>query len=279
MLRNSYIPTEMKIGIIITLYKGGNKRKDDPDSYRAITLTSCVLKLFERILLNRISSMQKPFNPLQGGFQKGMGCTMTSFLLQESVNYAKENGSKLYICFLDAKKAFDKVWHDGLLLKLYERGIALYIWKVLVSLHTNLSSYVLFGGYKSNSLQVTKGTRQGGVISPYMFLCYVDDLLNELTLCDKGLCIYGINVCCPTVADDMLLQALTIFGLICLINICVRYFNLWRLEHNALKCNVLVANETDAEYKRSDRHWMLGSEQMLETDEYKHLGIVCTVTG
>ena len=117
MLRNSYIPTEMKIGIIITLYKGGNKRKDDPDSYRAITLTSCVLKLFERILLNRISSMQKPFNPLQGGFQKGMGCTMTSFLLQESVNYAKENGSKLYICFLDAKKAFDKVWHDGLLLK------------------------------------------------------------------------------------------------------------------------------------------------------------------
>ena len=136
----------MKIGIIITLYKGGNKRKDDPDSYRAITLTSCVLKLFERILLNRISSMQKPFNPLQGGFQKGMGCTMTSFLLQESVNYAKENGSKLYICFLDAKKAFDKVWHDGLLLKLYERGIALYIWKVLVSLHTNLSSYVLFRG-------------------------------------------------------------------------------------------------------------------------------------
>ena len=192
------------------------------------------------------------------------------------MNYAKETGSKLYICFLDAKKAFDKVWHDGLLLKLYERGIALYIWKVLVSLHANLSSYVLFRGYKSNSLQVTKGTRQGGVISPYMFLCYVDDLLNELTLYDKGLCIYGINVCCPTVADDMLLQALTIFGLICLINICVRYFNLWRLEHNALKCNVLVANETDAEYKRSNRHWMLGSEQMLETDEYKHLGIVCT---
>ena len=48
------------------------------------------------------------------------------------------------------------------------------------------------------------------------------------------------------------------------------------MEHNALKCNVLVANETDAEYKRSNRHWMLGSEQMLETDEYKHLGIVCT---
>ena len=109
-----------------------------------------------------------------------------------------------------------------------------------------------------------------------MFLCYIDDLLNELTSCDKGLCIYGINVCCPTVADDMLLQALTIFGLICLINICVRYFHLWRLEHNALKCNVLVANETVAEYTRSNRRWTLGSEQMSETTKYKHLGIVCT---
>ena len=109
MLLKSYIPTSMKVGIIIPLYKGGTKWKDDPDSYRAITLTSCVLKLFERLLLTRIISTQRPFHPLQGGFQKGMGCTMTSFLVNESVQYAKENNSKLYICFLDAKKAFDKV--------------------------------------------------------------------------------------------------------------------------------------------------------------------------
>ena len=63
---------------------------------------------------------------------------MTSFLLQESVHYARDNGSKLYICFLDAKKAFDKVWHDGLLMKLHKMCIEFYIWKVLVSLHANL---------------------------------------------------------------------------------------------------------------------------------------------
>ena len=77
-----------------------------------------------------------------------MGCTMASFLLHESVYYVKENGSKLYVCFLDAKKAFDNVWHDRLILKLYERGIDVYIWKVLVSLRANLSIYVLFRGYK-----------------------------------------------------------------------------------------------------------------------------------
>ena len=154
MLLKSYIPISMKVGIIIPLYKGGTKRKDNPDNYRAITLTSCVLKLFERLLLSRILSTQRPFHPLQGGFQKGMGCTMTSFLVNESVQYAKENNSKLYICFLDAKKAFDKVWHDGLLLKFCERGIDLYIWKVLVSLHANLTSYVLFRGRKSSTFNI-----------------------------------------------------------------------------------------------------------------------------
>ena len=150
MLLKSYIPTSMKVGIIIPLYKCGTKRKDDPDSYRAITLTSC--------MLTRIISTQRPFHPLQGGFQKCMGCTMTSFQVNESVQYAKENNSKLYICFLDAKKAFDKVWHDGLLLKFYERGIDLYIWKILVSLHAELSSYVLFRGHKSNRFNINRGT-------------------------------------------------------------------------------------------------------------------------
>ena len=166
----------MKIGIIITLYKGGKKRKDDPNSYRAITLTSSILKLFERLLYKRILlSINRPLNPLQGGFQKNMGCNMTSFVLQESIYYAKENNSKLYTCFLDAQKAFDKVWHDGLLLKLHERGLDHYLWKIIVSLHSNLQSYVLFRGFKSKRFQIVRGTRQGGVLSPFMFLCFIDD--------------------------------------------------------------------------------------------------------
>ena len=73
MIRLSYVPAVMKKGVIITLYKGGNKRKDDPDSYRAITLSSVLLKLLERIVLTRIQlfdNLNPPIHPLQGGFQK-----------------------------------------------------------------------------------------------------------------------------------------------------------------------------------------------------------------
>ena len=67
----SHVPIEMKKGVIITLFKGGNKRKDDPDSYRAITLSSVILKLLETILLTRIQlfeNITQPIHSLQGGF-------------------------------------------------------------------------------------------------------------------------------------------------------------------------------------------------------------------
>ncbi|XP_045157960.2 uncharacterized protein LOC123524101 [Mercenaria mercenaria] len=110
MLRNAYIPDVMKRGIILTMHKGGNKSRDDPNNYRAITLTSTVLKLFEMVLVERT----KPFilqslSPQQGGFQEKLGCLMTSFVLRESIWFSKENSSKLHICFLDAKQAFDRV--------------------------------------------------------------------------------------------------------------------------------------------------------------------------
>ena len=84
---------------------------------------------------------------------------MTSFLVQESINYAREKHSKLYVCFLDVKQAFDNVWHDGLFLKLDELGIDLYIWKAIVSLYDNITSYVNFRGFKSRLFRVFKGTR------------------------------------------------------------------------------------------------------------------------
>ena len=69
MLKYSYIPKDMKKGIIVTLFKCGRKKKDEPSSYRAITLSSAILKLYERLLLSRIyKESDIRLSPLQGGF-------------------------------------------------------------------------------------------------------------------------------------------------------------------------------------------------------------------
>lgn len=278
MLKLSYAPDDMKKGIIITLFKGGNKRKDDPENYRAITLSSVILKLFERVLLTRIqmfSNLATPIHPLQGGFQKGLGCLMTSFMLRESIYFAKENHSRLYVCFLDVRKAFDCVWHDGLFYKLYNMGIDKAIFSILQNLYTGMSSCVKFKGCKSGWFPILQGTRQGGVISPFLYLVFLNDLLYEIEASGLGMCFYNIDLSCPTVADDMLVQSYSKAGLDSLIGICLNYSYTWRFLHNAAKSAVVVFNEKRSDFICTQRSWTLDDECIPEKERYKHLGILC----
>ena len=69
------------------------------------------------------------FSNLQFGFQEGVGCTEASFTILESINHMLERGNKVFGCFLDVRKAFDTVWVDGLLYKLFtEFGISARMW-------------------------------------------------------------------------------------------------------------------------------------------------------
>ena len=155
-------------------------------------------------------------------------------------------------------------------------GLDFYLWKLIVILLTDLYSYVLFRGFKSIQFQIFRGTRQERVLSPYMFLCFINDLLDELCASNLGLIVNGINLTCPNVAADMLLQSLTENGLQMLINICVVYFKKWRLTctYNVLKCSVIIFNELASAYNRSQRRWFLGNDELREGSEYTHLGIV-----
>ncbi|MEW8150680.1 MAG: reverse transcriptase family protein [Candidatus Thiodiazotropha endolucinida] len=278
VIRLSYAPKAMKRGVIVTLFKGGNKRRDNPDNYRAITLSSVVLKLLERLLLTRIElfdSIRPPLHPLQGGFRKQMGCMMTSFLVRESLCFAKENGSKVYACYLDIRKAFDQVWHDGLFYKLANCGIDKAILKILLNLYTDMESCVRTQAQKSEWFPVLQGTRQGGVISPFLFLIYTNELLWELDRSGYGICVSNMRCGSPAVADDMLLLSLSKFGLDQMIRICYNSSCKWRYEYQPPKCTVVVYNESESEFHRSNRVWQIGDAYIEEDDCYKHLGIHC----
>ena len=107
-----------------------------------------------------------------------------------------------------------------------------------------------------------------------MYLCFVNDLLNELTSCKFGLSIFGKNMCSPTVADDMLLSSLSKKGLDELMTICYRYSCKWRFEYQPSKCYVIVYNETKYEHLRSYRKWLLGNSVIEEEESYRHLGVI-----
>ena len=86
MFKLSYIPTKMKRGIIITIFKGGNKIRNDPNNYRAITLSSVLIRLYEAVLLHKLNIDNTiVINPLQDGVQKHLGSLMSSFSLRECI--------------------------------------------------------------------------------------------------------------------------------------------------------------------------------------------------
>ena len=88
-------------------------------NYGLFILVMCIL--LERISYPcDIAQEQNYFSDPQFGFSEGVGCIESSVVISESVNQAVEQGDKVFACFLDVRKAFDTVWHDGLLFKLYK---------------------------------------------------------------------------------------------------------------------------------------------------------------
>ena len=113
------IPSKLKHGLITPIYKGGDK--SIPANYRPVTLTSHIVKVFEKIVVKRLTDYMDSlnlFNQHQHGFRKGRSCL--SQLLehyQRILNGLEEQGS-VDVVYLDFCKAFDKVDHKELLEKL-----------------------------------------------------------------------------------------------------------------------------------------------------------------
>ena len=184
MFALEYVPDKFKIGIIIPVHKPG-KCRDATESYRPITLVSTLYKLFENVLHARLkhwSSLSNKCFPSmqQNAYQKYLGSITASFNLQETIAHNVELGSTCYTAFLDAAKAFDNVWHDGLFFKLFEFGIRGKPLNLIMTSYSDMSSYIYINGVKSAIFPIKQGVRQGCVTSTWYFLLYIDGLLKEL---------------------------------------------------------------------------------------------------
>ena len=96
----------------------------NPDSYKTVCLLSVVVKVFEKRILQRPEShilIPGTFpNSFQQGFQKGLSCLTASFSLLETIYHYIELKSKVFVAFLDSRKAFDTAWRKALLYKMFD---------------------------------------------------------------------------------------------------------------------------------------------------------------
>ena len=232
------------------------------------------------ILLNRLDNFPVHkgfFSEMQFGFQEGVGCTEASFTVLETINQMLECSSKVFSCFLDVRKAFDTVWIDGILYKLFsELGIGGRMWKVMKYLYTNIKAQVLYAGSLSRKINVSQGTGQGRILVPFMYKVYVNGLLCVLTNHCYAIFINGIRIPSPSFADEITLLALHPSFLKMLMSICYKYGIKWRYVFNHSKSGIVTFGESKPQHFESmkNREWLLGDTIVDELYEYKNLGVL-----
>ena len=144
-------------------------------------------------------------------------------MLKETINYYHNYNSPVYVCFLDATKAFDRVNHWLLFKKLIHRGIPKYVVRILLVWYRTQRFFTQWGGARSSLFSVGNGVRQGSILSPYLFNVYMDDLSSQLKSCYKGCNIGGRMINHLMYADDLALICPSIAGLRSLVSICEMY--------------------------------------------------------
>ncbi len=162
VLDSGYFPDVWSNGVIIPLFKKGNK--EDVNNYRGITLVSCFSKIFTSILNRRISDFCERNNVLsdaQFGFREGRSTVdALHLLLSITQRYLNEN-KRLYCVFVDMKKAFDSVDRNSLWFKLYRSGIQGKMLRVIRDMYSKVKSCVKSCNTYSDFFNYSVGLRQG----------------------------------------------------------------------------------------------------------------------
>ena len=177
----STFPDQWKKGNIMPIHK--KNEKNLVKNYRPISLLPVCGKIFERIIFNSIFnylSTNNLLSPHQSGFRPNDSCSNQLLYITHEIISSLDKNCEVRGIFLDMSKAFDKVWHQGLIFKLKTIGISGKLLSLLENFLSNRKQRVVLKGQVSEWQYVKAGVPQGPILGSLLFLLYVNDLPNNL---------------------------------------------------------------------------------------------------
>jgi hypothetical protein len=192
-----------------------------------------IIFILENVLLKKMDCLNE-IHINQFGYKKKLSSKHAYFLVNEVADFYRQHGSKIHLISLDASKAFDKLWRDGLFFKLIEK-IPNPIWRILFNYYKKSKILVNYLGVRSGTIDCTEGVKQGGVLSPYLFNYFINELLTRCTNENIGAFVGGCNLSIIAYCDDIMLLSPSYGQSIKLLEICFDFAKKWKMDFNPNK--------------------------------------------
>ena len=177
------VPAVWKEAVIIPVPKKG-KDKKNARSYHPISLLSCVGELLERMVNRRLIShleSNRVLSPTQTRYRKFRNAENQLAYLSQNMEDAFQEKKKVLAVLFDLSNAFDKVWKEGLPVKLLRTSVRhkMYMWIQHFLIARN--AWVTLDDILNKQVCLREGLAQGRILSPTLFLVYINDILTTIT--------------------------------------------------------------------------------------------------
>ena len=171
-LMHGYVSASLMVSTLIPLVKDKLGDITSSSNYRSIALSSLILKIFDWVVL-LLYGDGLTTDDLQFGFQEHVSTNMCTWMVLETINYFTNNGSEVFICVMDMKKAFDLVKQSKLFEKLLARNVPPVILRLLLDMYCKQEANVRWNNITSKTFSISNGVKQGAVLSPRLYCIYI----------------------------------------------------------------------------------------------------------
>ena len=263
-LNSGIVPSTLKQAVVTPIFKKGTK--GEAGNYRPVSLTSIPCKIFESIMKDSIMEHLLHNNLIkesQHGFMPGKSCSTNLITFMDKMTEIVDRGKAADIFYLDFAKAFDKVSHQKLVQKLFNKGIQGNALRWIENWLTGRTQSVKVGSETSDPCAVESGVPQGSVLGPPLFTIFIDDVDDYTPQIDmlakfaddtKGLKVI------ESAADRDKLQS-TLDNL-------TKWAEDWSMKFNVAKCKIMHVGRNNPGYE-----YKMAGIKLCEVEEEKDIGV------
>ena len=247
-------------------------KKDNPSeisNYRPISFLSTVGKVLEKIVHKHLYNFFHEHNTisnLQSGFVPGDSTVNQLVDIYNTFCKALDEGKEVRSIFCDISKAFDRVWHRGLLFKLKSVGITGNLLSWFTDYLNNRQQRVVLSCASSTWTSINAGVAQGSILGPLLFILYIKDIVEDISSVIR---LFADETSLYIIVDDPILAAEQLNSDLEKVN---RWAKQWLVTFNPGKSeSMLFSRKHNKPYHPPV---LMDQKQISEVTTYKHLGVI-----